>query len=131
MQPGKTVGNDVSGRAKQGQREAASAIEKGRRQASEDAGTLSENHSSTVRVSKVSPHHGGSQAVWDTVGGNAGTPEIGTPPKHAPIAGRHINEEGVPVAGPAPSDPASDQGGRSAVGPASPGKPPRGASGDW
>ena len=131
VQPGKTVGNDVSGRVKQGQQEATDAIEKGRRQASEDAGTLSENYSSTVRVSKVSPHHGGSQAVWDTVGGNAGTPEIGTPPKHAPIAGRHINEEGVPVAGPAPSDPASDQGGRSAVGPASPGKPPRGASGDW
>ena len=131
VQPGKTVGNDVSGRAKQGQREAASAIEKGRRQASEDAGTLSENYSATVRASKVSPHHGSNRAVWDTVGGNAGTPEIGTPPKHAPIAGRHINEEGVPVAGPAPSDPASDQGGRSAVGPASPGKPPRGASGDW
>ena len=131
VQQGKAVGNDLSGRVKQGQQESTDAIEKGRRQVSEDAGTLSENYNSTMRASKVSPHHGSNRAFWDTVSANAGTPEIGTAPKHAPIAGRHVNEEGVPVAGPAPGDPASDQGGRSAVGPASPGKPPRGAAGGW
>ena len=131
MQPSKAVGNDVSGQVKQGQRDAAGSIEKGRRQVSEDAGTLSENYSATVRAGKVSPNHGGNRAVWDTVGANAGTPEIGTPPKHAPIGEWHFNKEGVPVAGPAPSDPASNPGGRAAGGPASPGKAPRGASGDW
>ena len=131
VQPGKTVGNDVSGRVEQGQRDAAGAIEKGRRQVSEDAGTLSENYSATVRAGKVSPNHGGNRAVWDTVGANAGTPEIGTPPKHTPIGEWHFNKEGVPVAAPAPSDPASRPGGRAAGGPASPGKSPRGASGEW
>jgi hypothetical protein len=43
---------------------------------SEDAGTLSENYNSTVRASKISPKHGGNQAVWDTVGANAGAPKI-------------------------------------------------------
>jgi len=131
VQPSKTVGNDVSGRVKQGQRDAAGAIEKGRRQVSEDAGTLSENYSATVRAGKVSPNHAGNRAVWDTVGATAGTPEIGTPPKHTPIGEWHFNKEGVPVAGPAPSDPASRPGGRAAGGPASPGKSPRGASGEW
>ena len=131
VQPGKAIGNDVSGRVKQGQRDAAGAIEKGRRQVSEDAGTLSENYGATVRAGKVSPNHGGNRAVWDTIGANAGTPEIGTPPKHAPIGEWHFNKEGVPVAGPAPSDPASSPGSRTAGGPASPGKSPRGASGEW
>jgi conjugal transfer mating pair stabilization protein TraG len=131
VQPGKTVGNDVSGRVEQGQRDAAGAIEKGRRQVSEDAGTLSKNYSTTVRAGKVSPNHGGNRAVWDTVGANAGTPEIGTPPKHAPIGEWHFNKEGVPVAGPAPSDPASRPGGRAPGGPASPGNSPRGASSEW
>jgi hypothetical protein len=131
VQPGKTVGNDVSGRVEQGQRDAADAIEKGRRQVSEDAGTLSENYRGTVRAGKVSPNHGGNRAVWDTVGANAGTPEIGTPPKHTPIGEWHFNKEGVPVAGPAPSDRASSPGGRAAGGTAAPGKLPRGASGEW
>jgi hypothetical protein len=131
VQPGKTVGNEVSGRVEQGQRDAADAIEKGRRQVSEDAGTLSENYRGTVRAGKVSPNHGGNRAVWDTVGANAGTPEIGTPPKHTPIGEWHFNKEGVPVVSPAPSDRASSPGGRAAGGTAAPGKLPRGASGEW
>ena len=61
----------------------------------------------------------------------AANPEIGTPPKREPIGEWHFNKEGVPVAGPAPSGPASNQGERAAVSPSPPGKPPRGASGDW
>ena len=107
VQPGKTVGNDVSGRVEQGQRDAAGAIEKGRRQVSEDAGTLSENYSATVRAGKVSPNHGGNRAVWDTIGANAGTPEIGTPPRREPIGEWHFGKDGVPVAGPPPAEPSA------------------------
>jgi conjugal transfer mating pair stabilization protein TraG len=104
VQPGKAVGNDVSGRVKQGQRDAAGAIEKGRRQVSEDAGTLSENYSATVRAGKVSPNHGGNRAVWDTVGANAGTPEIGTPPKHgSPSANGTSGETACPSQARSPS----------------------------
>ena len=135
VQPGKAVANDVSGRVMQGQREAEGAIEKGRRQVSEDAGSLSENYGATVRAGKVSPNHGGNRAVWDTVGANAGTPEIGTPPKHESIGDWHFNKEGVPMPGPgpgpAPNDPGSNQAERAGSRPSSPGKPPRGASGDW
>jgi len=131
LQPGKSVANDLSGRVKQGQREAAGAIDKGRRQVSEDAGTLSENYGATVRAGKVSSKHGGNRAVWDTVGANAVAPELGTPPKREPIGELHFNKEGVPVAGPAPSDSGSNQSERAGIRPSSPSKPPRGASGDW
>ena len=132
VQPGKAVANDVSGRVMQGQREAEGAIEKGRRQVSEDAGSLSENYGVTVRAGKVSPNHGGNRAVWDTVGANAGTPEIGTPPKHESIGDWHFDKEGVPVTGPgpAPNDPGSNQGKQAGSRPSSPSNPPRGASGD-
>ena len=100
VQPGKAVGNDVSGRAKQGQRQAASAIEKGPRQASEDAGTLSENYNSTVRASKVSPNHGGNRAVWDTVGANAGAPKIDATSKQKPISMPTLDEDSQPNIGP-------------------------------
>ncbi|MCX7214493.1 MAG: conjugal transfer protein TraG N-terminal domain-containing protein [Burkholderiales bacterium] len=107
VQPGKAIGNDVSGRVMQGQREAAGAIEKERRQVSEDAGTLSENYGATVRAGKVSPNHGGNRAVWDTIGANAGTPEIGTPPRREPIGEWHFGKDGVPVAGPPPAEPSA------------------------
>jgi hypothetical protein len=98
---------------------------------SEESGALSKNYSANVRTGKISRHHGGNRAVWDTVGANAGSPEIGAPAKHAPIGEWHFNKEGVPVAGPAPGDATSNQSDRAAVRPASPGKTPRGASGDW
>jgi hypothetical protein len=85
-QPDKAVENDVSGGVEHDQQEAAGAIEKRRNDVLEDAGTLSENYRTTVRAGKVSPNHGGNRAVWDTVGANAGRPEIGTPPKRAPIS---------------------------------------------
>ncbi len=131
VQPGKAVGNDVSGQVKRGQGEAAGAVEKGHRRLSEDAGTLSENYNATVRAGKVSPNHGGNRAVWDTVGSNAATPEIGTLPTHAPIGEWHFNKEGVPMAGPAPTAPDSNAGDRATGKPGSPGKASRGASGDW
>jgi conjugal transfer mating pair stabilization protein TraG len=131
LQLGKSVANDLSGQVKQSQREAASAIDKGRRQVSDDAGMLSENYGSNVRGGKVNPNHGGNRAVWDTVGANAVVPEIGTPPRHEPIGEWHFNKEGVPAAGPAPNDPGSNQSERAGIRPSPPSKPPRGASGDW
>ena len=47
----------MSGRVKQGQREAEGALEKGRRQVSEGAGTLSENYSATVRAVAPAPRY--------------------------------------------------------------------------
>ena len=102
LQPGKAVANDVSGRLQQSQREATGAIDKGRRQVSEDAGTLSESYRATVRAGKVSPNHGGNRAVWDTVGANAIPPEIGTRPKREPIGEWHLGRDGAPVPGPEP-----------------------------
>jgi len=102
LQPGKSVANDVSGRVKQGQREAAGAIDQGRRQVSEDAGALSENYNANVRTGKVSRNHGGNRAVWDTIGANATNPEIGTPAKKESIGEWHFGRDGVPVAGPDP-----------------------------
>ncbi len=131
LQPSNSIANDVSGRVKQSQRETTGAIDNGRRQVSEDAGSLSENYNANVRAGKLSPNHGGNRAVWDTVGANAVTPEIGTPPKREPIGEWHFNKEGVPVPDPTPSDPGSNHGVRVETGPSSPSKPPRGASGDW
>jgi hypothetical protein len=102
VQLGNVVGNDVSGRVTQGQREAASTIDKGRQQVSEGAGALSENYRSAVRIGEISPNHGGNRAVWDTVGASAGTPEVGTPPKREPVSEWHLGRDGVPVAGPEP-----------------------------
>jgi len=129
-QPDKPVVNDISRQVNQDQKEAAGAVEKGRRQVSDDAGTLSENYRSAVRTGKVSSKHGGNPAIWETVGANASTPEIGTTPQHAPIGEWHVNKEGVPVAGPAPTDRGSSPGGPTTVHPAASEKAPRSASGD-
>ncbi len=67
----------------------------------------SENYGATVRAGKVSPNHGGNRAVWDTIGANAGTPEIGTPPRREPIGEWHFGKDGVPVAGPPPAEPSA------------------------
>jgi hypothetical protein len=80
-----TVENDVSGLLKQGKRDVVSSIATGRSQVSEESSALSENYRSSVRVGKISPNHGGNQAVWDTVGANADVPKIGKPQKQAPV----------------------------------------------
>jgi conjugal transfer mating pair stabilization protein TraG len=102
VQPGKAVGNDMSGRVRQSQRDATGDIERGRLQVSEDAGRLSEAYNTNVRSGKISPNHGGNQAVWDTVGANAIAPEIGTPPKREPIGEWHFGRDGVPAPAPEP-----------------------------
>ncbi len=100
--PNQSVGNDLAGRVSAGETEAKNKIDKGRSQISQDAGTLSENYKSSVRLGKVSPNHGGNRAVWDTVGASASQPDLGTPPKVEPIGEWHFDKDGVPVMGPAP-----------------------------
>ncbi|MGL6079361.1 conjugal transfer protein TraG N-terminal domain-containing protein [Methyloversatilis discipulorum] len=100
--PGQPVGNDLSGRVSASEAEAKNTIDKGRTQLSQDAGTLSETYKASVRIGKVSPNHGGTRAVWDTVGANASQPDLGTPPKVEPIGEWHFGKDGVPVAGPKP-----------------------------
>ena len=129
-QPGQFVGNDLQRPVAAANRDATGIIDKGRRQISQDSGRLSEDYRSTVQIGKISENHGGNQAVWDTVGANAQQPTMGTPPEHAPIGEWHFNKEGVPVAGPAPSDTTSNDGDRTAVATAL-GETPRGASGEW
>jgi hypothetical protein len=69
---------------------------------SQDAGTLSERYKASVRIGKVSPNHGGNQAVWDTVGANANQPDLGTAPKIEPIGEWHSDEGGAAGAVPQP-----------------------------
>jgi conjugal transfer mating pair stabilization protein TraG len=100
VQPRKAVGNDLSGQVKQSQREAAGAIDEGRRQVSEDSGRLSESYNTNVRTGKISPNHGGNRAVWDTVGANAVGPEISNPPKHKSNANQHFGNNDAPISSP-------------------------------
>jgi hypothetical protein len=100
--PTQPVGNDLAGRVGASEADTKAKIDKGRTQVSQDAGTLSENYKSSVRIGKISPNHGGNRAVWDTVGANASEPNLGTAPKVEPIGEWHFDKDGVPVAGPKP-----------------------------
>lgn len=102
---GQVVGNDLAGRVGTSEAATKAKIDKARTQVSQDAGTLSENYKSSVRLGKISPNHGGNRAVWDTVGANASEPNLGTPPKVSPLGEWHFDKDGVPVAGPAPKPP--------------------------
>jgi hypothetical protein len=99
------VANDVSGRASVGEAEARNRIDKGHAQIAQDAGTLSKDYKGSVRAGKISPHHGGNRAVWDTVDANASQPNLGTPPKVEPIGEWHFGKDGVPLMGPPPPEP--------------------------
>jgi len=99
---GQVVGNDLAGRVGASEADTKAKIDKGRTQVSQDAGTLSENYKSSVRIGKISPNHGGNRAVWDTVGANASEPNLGIAPKFEPIGEWHFDKDGVPVAGPKP-----------------------------
>jgi len=100
--PGQPMGDDLAGRIGTSKADTQAKIDKGRTQISQDAGTLSERFKASVRIGKISPNHGGNQAVWDTVGANASQPDLGTRPKVEPIGEWHLDERGVPVAAPKP-----------------------------
>jgi hypothetical protein len=99
---GQAVDNDLTDRLSASEAETMATIDRGRTQASQDAGSLSANYKASVRIGKISPHHGGNRAVWDTVGANASAPNLGTPRKIEPISEWHFDKDGVPVGGPKP-----------------------------
>jgi len=99
--PGQTVGNDIAARVSSSESQASSTLDGRRREVSQEQGTLSEDYNATVKAGKLSPHHGGNQAVWDTVGAQTDNrAKLGTPPERPSIGEWHLNKDGVPVTGP-------------------------------
>lgn len=96
------MGNDLAGGVRDSQVEAENKIETGRTQVSQEAGILSRDYKASVRQGNLSPNHGGSRAVWDTVGANASQPNLGKPPTVEPIGEWHLRKDGVPVMGQPP-----------------------------
>ena len=101
--PGQAVGNDIAARIRATETRASTTLDSRRREVSQEQGTLSEDYSATVKAGKVSPHHGGNRAVWDTVGAQTDNrAKLGTPPERPTIGEWHLDKDGVPVAGPKP-----------------------------
>ncbi len=99
--PGQAVGNDISRRVSSNESQASATIDSRRRKVSQEQGTLSEDYNATVKAGKISTHHGGNTAVWDTVGAQTDNrAKLGTPPERSSIGEWHLNKDGVPVAGP-------------------------------
>ncbi|MBL8529776.1 MAG: conjugal transfer protein TraG N-terminal domain-containing protein [Burkholderiales bacterium] len=101
--PGQSVGNDVGARIDKTADIASKTLETRRRGVSQEQGAMSEDYNASVNVGKMSPHHGGNRAVWDTVGVQADNrAKLGTPPQRPTIGEWHFDNDGTPVAGPAP-----------------------------
>ncbi|MCL4748023.1 MAG: conjugal transfer protein TraG N-terminal domain-containing protein [Burkholderiaceae bacterium] len=101
--PGQAVSNDIAARVSSNETQASATIDMRRREVSQEQGTLSEDYNATLKSGKVSRHHGGNQAVWDTVGAQPDNrAKLGTPPERPSIGEWHTNKDGVPVAGPMP-----------------------------
>jgi len=107
--PGQRVGDDLSPRVASNERQVTKSLDSRRREVSQTAGTLSEDYNAKVKAGKISPHHGGNRAVWDTVGAQADNrANLGTPPERPTIGEWHFDKDGVPVAGPRPEPAAPD-----------------------
>jgi len=101
--PGQAVGNEIAARVSSNETQTSATIDRRRREVSQEQGTLSEDYNATVKSGKVSRHHGGNQAVWDTVGAQTeNRAKLGTPPERPSIGEWHTNKDGVPFAGPKP-----------------------------
>jgi conjugal transfer mating pair stabilization protein TraG len=101
--PGEAIGNDITSRVSSSESQASATLDRRRREVSQEQGSLSEDYNSTVKAGKISTHHGGNRAVWDTVGAQTDNrAKLGTPPERPSIGEWHLNRDGVPVAGPKP-----------------------------
>jgi conjugal transfer mating pair stabilization protein TraG len=101
--PGQAVGNDIASRVSSSESHASATLDRRRREVSQEQGSLSEDYNATVKAGKISAHHGGNRAVWDTVGAQTDNrATLGTPPEMPSIGEWHLNRDGVPVAGPKP-----------------------------
>ena len=127
VEPRRRPADDLSPRVVSTEERITKGIESRRRELAQNAGALSEDYNAAVTSGKISPHHDGNRAVWDTVGAQTeNRASLGTPPERPTIGEWHFDKDGVPVAGPG-SDPVrpaerpnpsnSDQGaGKSAEG---------------
>jgi conjugal transfer mating pair stabilization protein TraG len=101
--PGQAVGDDLAARIDETADIASKTLEARRRGVSQEQGAMSEDYNASVNVGKMSPHHGGNRAVWDTVGVQADNrAKLGTPPKRPTIGEWHFDKDGTPAAGPNP-----------------------------
>ena len=81
----------------------SSDLDRRRREVLQEQGASSEDYNTTVQFGKVSPHHGGNRAVWDTIGAQTDNrAKLGTPPERPTIGEWHLDKDGVPVAGQKP-----------------------------
>jgi conjugal transfer mating pair stabilization protein TraG len=101
--PRQVVNDDLATRIRATESRASATVDSRRREVSQEQGALSEDYNATVKAGKVSPHHGGNKAVWDTVGAQTDNrAKLGTPPERPSIGEWHLDKDGVPVAGPKP-----------------------------
>lgn len=68
VQPGQQVGDDLTTSVRDRAESAASAIESHRNAIGRSQDQLSADYNWTVNANRISPHHDGNRAVWDTVG---------------------------------------------------------------
>jgi conjugal transfer mating pair stabilization protein TraG len=98
--PDQRVANDLEPGVSSSKRQVTDSLDRQRREASRGAGTMSDDYNSTVNAGKVSEHHGGNRAVWDTVGAQTDNrANLGIPPERPTIGEWHSDSGGVPVAG--------------------------------
>ena len=103
VMPGQPVGNDIGMRIGSTESQVSATLDRRRREVLQEQGALSEDYNATVKAGKVSPHHGGNRAVWDTIGAqNDNRAKLGTPPERPTIGEWHLDSDGIPVAGPKP-----------------------------
>ena len=101
---GQAVQNDVSSNVRAAGDQAATAVITRRGDVSRDQGKISEEYNAAVNVDKVSRHHGGNRAVWDTVGVQSDNrARLGVPPEKPTVGEWHFDRDGTPVAGSDPS----------------------------
>jgi hypothetical protein len=101
--PGQAVNDDLAARIRATESRASATVNSRRREVSQKQGALSEDYNATVKAGKVSPHHGGNRALWDTVGAQTDNrATLGTPPERQSIGDWHFDKDRVPIAGPKP-----------------------------
>jgi len=99
--PGKETGNEVSAQVHTSTAQASADIAAHRQEVSQTQGSLSADYNASVNLNKISPHHAGNKAVWDSVGvqtdNRAG---VGVPPERPTVGEWHFDKDGVPAIGP-------------------------------
>ena len=105
VDPNQRVANDLSPRVASTAHQTLKDVDDRRRDVSRSAGTLSEDYNATVKSGRLSEHHGGNRAVWDTVGAQSDNrAKLGIAPERATVGEWHFDKDGVPTAGAKPEE---------------------------